>query len=287
MTLCIAATCTYQAKSTLVLCRDWQVNKGTLITSDDADKLREIEEGESHCSILISGQPTRADQLLNACDPAIRGYMRESNPADTDLHIDALLEGLRAACRNVKRKLVNHFVSMTLNMDFEEFSKHGREWLRESHYDDVWHEIRHLNLGAELLIALFDAEQYGQIVRVDLSGEVHWENDYSTIGTGSDIAQAFLCQNEMYDPDTITLGACIYELLRAKFAAERSRDVGTGTSVDIIVGGAQKYSISDKGFKYFENKLRPYKIPKITFAEDFLEEDIPAKPEPNVDNDVS
>jgi len=33
--------------------------------------------------------------------------------------------------------------------------------------------------------------------------------------------------------------------------------------------------------------LRPYKIPKITFAEDFLEEDIPAKPEPNVDNDVS
>jgi hypothetical protein len=58
-------------------------------------------------------------------------------------------------------------------------------------------------------------------------------------------------------------------VLRAKYASERTRDVGRGTSVDVVVSGADSYSISDKGFKYYE-KLLPYKTPKIKWVDDFI-----------------
>src|ERR1700687_10467 len=46
--------------------------------------------------------------------------------------------------------------------------------------------------------------------------------------------------------------------LRAKFAAERSRDIGRGTSVGIIVEGRKHYVITKRGFDYYERKLKPY-----------------------------
>ena len=277
MTLCIAAECMHDDKSTIVLCRDWQATKGTLITSDDADKLRDIDEGEKVSRVLLAGIPTRADQLLFACEPHVRQYMRETNQDNTDLHINTLLDGLRSSARTVKRNLVNHWVSMTLNMDFDDFRRTGKDQLLESHYHDIWDTIKRHDLGAELLFALFDACGEAVLIRLDGVGEPHWETDYATIGTGSAIAQAFLCQVD-YDGTTMPLQDCLYETLRAKFAAEKSRDVGRGTSVNIIVEGKKTYWISEKAWKFFDDVLNPYKTPKLEMDFSLLEPDLDTDP---------
>jgi 20S proteasome alpha/beta subunit len=133
-----------------------------------------------------------------------------------------------------------------------------------------------LDLGAELLINLFDASGDPVIIRLDTLGEPHNEYNYSTIGTGSAIARAFLSQVDF--TDDLTFGQCVYEVLRAKVASERSRDVGRGTSVDVVVSGSRRYSISAKGFKYYQRLLRPYKVPTIEWNPEFIDfDDAPAQ----------
>ncbi len=275
MTLCIAAECMYEEKYAIVLCRDWQANKGQ-ITSDDADKLRDIDEGELGCRVLLAGSPTRADHLITACEPAIRSFMGKTNPDDTDLDTDRLLQDLRDAAKLARRGLVNDWVSTTLNMDFEEFRKHGRSELLESHYHDVWETIRRYDIGAELLITLFDASREPVIIRMDGMGDALWESDYSTIGTGGPTARAFLCQVDW--PGEMPLGECMYEVLRAKFAAEKTRDVGRGTTVNISVEGRKHYLASQKGFEFYQRRLMPYKTPKLRFDPSFIEDDSDHEP---------
>jgi len=281
MTLCIAAECEYGEKSAIVLCRDWQAQKG-LVTSDDADKQRSIEESGLSCEILIAGHPTRADHLLEACEKSIREFMRKTDPENTDLDTDALLQKLKVAAKVVRREMVNDWVAKTQNMEFEDFLKHGKNHYLESHYHDVWNTIQRYDMQAELLITLFDADRRPVIIRTDGLADVFFENNYGIIGTGGGIARAFLCQVD-YDPLEMSVGDCIYECLRAKFSAERGRDVGRSTTVSVSVEGKESYSWSKKGHKYWAGKLLPYKTPKLIFDPSFLERDdadVPSKDEP-------
>lgn len=271
MTLCIAAECNEETEYAIVLCRDWQAQKGA-ITSDDAYKQRDVDDGDFSCRVLISGIPTRADHLLLKCEPAIREFMRKTSVSDTDVDTDKLLQDLRQVTKVVRREYVNNWVATTLNMEFEDFRKHGKDELLESHYHEVWHTIKHFDLGAELIITLFDAEGIPVIMRTDGLGEVHWENDYSVIGTGGEIARAFLCQID-YDPRKMSVGDCIYEVLRAKFAAEHSRDVGHDTTIVVTARGKKDRGLSDKGHDYYEGLLVPYKTPALEFDPLFLEAD--------------
>lgn len=271
MTLCIAAECNEDKEYAIVLCRDWQAQKGA-ITSDDAYKQRDVDEGDFRCRVLISGIPTRADHLLLKCEPSIREYMRKTSVSDTDVDTDKLLQDLRQVTKLVRREYVNNWVATALNMEFDDFRKHGKDELLESHYHEVWHTIKHFDLGAELIITLFDAEGIPVIMRTDGLGEVHWENDYSVIGTGGEIARAFLCQID-YDPRNMSVGNCIYEVLRAKFAAEHSRDVGQDTTIVITARGRKDRGLSDKGHDYYEGLLVPYKAPPLEFDPSFLDTD--------------
>jgi proteasome subunit B (beta)-like protein len=270
MTLCIAAECNEAGDSAIVLCRDWQAQKGS-VTSDDADKEREVDEGGLGCRVLLAGSPTRADHLLTTCEPAIREFMRKNSPTDTDIDTDKLLQDLRVAAKLVRRELINGWVATTLNMEFDDFRKHGRNELLESHYHDVWETIRRYDIGAELLITLYDADEDAVIIRTDGLGEVFWETDYSIIGTGGEIARAFLCQVD-YDPSKMSVGDCIYEVLRAKFAAENSREVGAGTTVKVTAKGKKDRVASLKGFDYYKGLLLPYRTPKLEFDSSFLED---------------
>jgi hypothetical protein len=271
MTLCIAAECRHDDKYAIVLCRDWQANKGQ-ITSDDADKSRHLDEGDSGCRILLAGSPTTADHLLMACDPLILEFMREKNPDNTDIDTDRLVQKLRAAAKGVRGQLIRDWVFTTLNIEFDDFRVTGKNQLLESHYHDVWETIKRYDMGAELLITLFDAAGVPVIMRVDGYGDVYWENEYSIIGAGGSVARAFLCQVD-YDSYRMSLSECIYEVIRAKFAAQRTREVGKGTSITVSVEGKKHYSIADAGFDYFENMLAPYKTPEIKFESSFLESD--------------
>jgi hypothetical protein len=277
MTLCIAAECYDGKHPAIVLCRDWQAQKGTT-TSDDAYKQRDIDEGNRSCRILIAGSPTRADHLLLACDPAIREFMRKSDLKDTDIDTDRLIQDLKTATKLIRREYVNSWVAATLNMEFEDFCRVGRTQFHESHYHDIWETIKQYDIGAELLITLFDAEGISVIVRTDGLGEVHFESDYSMIGTGGDLARAVLCQVE-YDPAKMDVGDCIYEVLRAKFSAERSREVGSDTTILVTSKGKPDRWLSPKGHKYYNKLLFPYKTPKLEFRDEFLEVDVSPKGE--------
>lgn len=282
MTLCIAAECDDNGDDAIVLCRDWQAQKGS-VTSDDADKQRDIDETGAGCRVLVAGSPTRADHLLLMCEPAIREFMRKTNLADAELDTDKLLQNLKVATKLVRRDLVNNWVATTVNMEFEDFCRIGRTQFHESHYHDIWETIRRYDIGAELLITLYDANAEAVIIRTDGLGDVFWESDYSIIGSGGEIARAFLCQVD-YDPAKLSVGDCIYEVLRAKFAAENSREVGRGTSVVVTSKGKKDLIISEKGFDYYENLLLPYKTPKLEFDPSFLEDpdardEVPSKNE--------
>jgi Proteasome subunit len=273
MTLCIAAECNDKSHPAIVLCRDWQAQKGST-TSDDAYKQRDVDE----CRVLISGSPTRADHLLLACEPAIREFLKKDNPKNTDIDTDKLIQDLRAATKNIRKEYVNSWVAATLNMEFEEFCRVSRAQFHESHYHDIWETIKRYDIGAELLITLFDAEGVSVIIRTDGIGEVHYESDYSVIGTGGDLARTVLCQVD-YDPAKMSVGDCIYEVLRAKYSAERSREVGSDTTVLVTSKGKEDRWLSKKGHKYYEKLLVPYKTPKLEFRDDFLELDASPKSE--------
>ena len=271
MTLCIAAECTDDKEYAIVLCRDWQAQKGA-ITSDDAYKQRDVDEGDFSCRVLIAGSPTRADHLLLACEPAIREFMRKGDPNDTDIDEDKLLQNLKSATKLIRREYVNGWVAATLNMEFEDFCRIGRTQFHESHYHDIWETIRRYDIGAELLITLFNAEGVPVIIRTDGIGEVHFESDYSVIGTGGDLARAVLCQVD-YDPSKISVGDCIYEVLRSKYSAEHSREVGNDTTVLVTSKTKKDRWLSKDGHKYYEDLLVPYKTPKLEFRDEFLELD--------------
>jgi len=110
------------------------------------------------CRVLISGIPTRADHLLLQCEPAIREFLPKDRPSDTDLDSDRLLQNLRQTTKLVRREYVNNWVATALNMEFDDFRKHSRAEFHESHYHEVWDTIKHFDLGAELIITLFDVE---------------------------------------------------------------------------------------------------------------------------------
>jgi hypothetical protein len=196
--------------------------------------------------------------------------MQKCDPNATDLDTDELLQSLRKATKMVRKELVDAWVFTTLNMEFEEFRKHGRNELLESHYHDIWESIRRFDIEAELLITLFDAENDPVVIRTDGLGEVHWEVDYSIIGTGGDIARAFMCQID-YDPSQIGVDQCIYEVLRAKLAAEMGHKVGRGTTVTVTEKGKKDLVLSKIGFDYYTGLLVPYKTPPLEFKSEFLE----------------
>jgi len=198
--------------------------------------------------------------------------MKKDNPKDTDIDSDKLIQDLKAAVKGVRREYVNDWIAATLNMEFEDFCKIGRAQLHESHYHDVWETIKRYNVGAELLITLFDAEKIPIIIRTDALGEVHYEYDYSIIGSGGEIARAFLCQLD-YDPGRTSVGECIYEVMRAKFAAEHSREVGSDTTIVVTSKGKKDRSLNGKGHKFFTGLLHPYKTPKVEFKDGFLDTD--------------
>ncbi len=198
--------------------------------------------------------------------------MEKSNPADTDIDSDKLVQDLRVATKLTRREYVNNWVATTLNMEFEDFLKYGRTQFHESHYHDIWETIKRYDIGAELLITLFDAEGLPVIIRTDGLGEVHYESDYSIIGSGGEIARAFLCQVD-YDPTKLSVGQCIYEVLRAKFAAEHSREVGSDTTVVVTSKGKKDRWLSDKGHEFYDELLYPYQTPKVEMSAEVLEID--------------
>jgi hypothetical protein len=112
---------------------------------------------------------------------------------------------------------------------WEEVSTASRAHPNDPILSDAWSRIKALDLGAELVISVFTDDEVAILV-VEASGKVTWADHYAAVGTGSQIAVAFLHQRSYWD--RMSLEECLYRVLEAKTAAERNPYVGKDTEVD-------------------------------------------------------
>lgn len=105
-----------------------------------------------------------------------------------------------------------------------------------------------------------------------------WDPGFSTIGTGSPIAEAFLVQRP-YD-ETIRGMECLYRVYEAKLAAEKNKDVGPTTMIEIMPYGMKRHGPTDEQFELLD-KLAVEHLHSIPNFETFtgalavLDEDTP------------
>ncbi len=234
MTLCIAAECEYRGNRAIAMCADWRAQVGdvtqpdSMTGTDDIFKLRML--GKS--TAMLAGHPGKASELVSACKPVIKTFTdTQVEPGDYDLAVDQLMQGLRQVAVKKKAELIRNYVESTTGITHSEFIR-----LPTDQYSDVWHAVRQLNLGADILISHVSHES--AIVRLDRWGEVHWENNYSLIGSGSEVARAMLCL-QTWEPSKdhktgphfriqIPLEECLYRLSEAHLAAHKANPSSVG-----------------------------------------------------------
>jgi len=161
----------------------------------------------------------------------------------------------------------------------EEFMAVGKDRLVRDHYDQIWEEIRCVNLGAQMILPVL-TENEAVIIVIEMSGRVVWVDHYGAIGTGANIADVVLAQRD-YDDD-MPLMDCLYRVYEAKVAAEKNPSVGDSTAFEVVTidrevnAGPLRYrrfDLSESGFKYIDRRIRGKKFPNLEFRPEFLEMD--------------
>jgi hypothetical protein len=273
MTLCIAAELKHKDDWAVVHCCDSRQEKGgifqELVGSDDATKITRIGTAPSLSHALISGIPTRAWDLIASCKKDVLDFQTTEGGLDSDLEMTKFLSGLRSASSSRKKQIISHHVEMSLGMSLTEFLDTAKDRFPADHYNQLWGEIRNLDLGTDLIFSGFQGKS-SFLVRLDRFGQTHWEEGYSVTGVGSDIALAFLCQRE-YSSYQIALMDCLFRVYEAKKAAERNRHVGEMTLILIAVHGKGRLSLTGKGWDVLEKAVDTKKVPE--FNEDLFELD--------------
>jgi hypothetical protein len=274
MTLCIAGACKHKGSPAIVMLTDSRVERGLAspifselrIGAEDAQKMRDVGDD---FRALLSGPPTMGDELLAKCDAAIVRFEKAVPNADSDIVITAFFEELKLAARERKREIIDRYIGMnTVLSSRQEFIDKARTVFSEAHYNRLQDELRSLSLGGDVIIAGFHGDDQ-IIVRLDAFGNVHWEDHYSVIGAGSDIAFAILALNE-YDEDSIEVPECVFRLFEAKAAAHTNRTVGETTAFEVFIKGQGSFDISDEFFELKKSKRRFISIPEIIPPDNFL-----------------
>lgn len=229
MTVCIAAGFHDRLHDGpgIVLCCDERGTRGQ-VSADDSAKIRWALD--DRLAVLLAGSRTSADQLYLTIMEAIQ----ENVDFSDEMKITRFIQTVKRAAQKRKRELMEEHVSLTLGMSLDEFTNKSKNVLLETHYLDVWSELKSINLSAELILAALSEEE-AIILRVTPFGDVLWENHFSTIGTGGPIAEAFLVQKN-YD-DLMEVEECVYRVFEAKVASEKNRDVGPTTYLEVLTGG--------------------------------------------------
>jgi len=277
MTLCIAGECRHKGMPALVLIADSRAERGLAnpafsdlrIGSEDTNKIRDVGK---NFRALLSGPPTLADELIAKCDAATVKLEETVPNEDSDIVITEFFENLRQAARLRKRELVEHYIGMnTVLGSRDEFLQKSRDVFSEAHYNRLQDEIKAIGLGGDIILAGFHGET-PIIVRLDSAGEVHWEDHYSVVGAGSDIAFAILALNP-YDEEKIEVPECVFRLFEAKSAAHANKTVGVATVFEVLVRNQETqeaFDISDEFFELIKTKLRFLSVPLINPPDDFL-----------------
>jgi hypothetical protein len=267
VTLCIAAECDCAGSPAIGMCADWRAQTGStggpLIGTEDAYKIRDL----GCMSVMISGRPSDAQQLIAACKDAVNRFGENASNADSDLVIARLQKDLRHAAGKRKQEIIEDFVLQNVGIPYGDFRQIRTEHWNEA-YAHVWDLVRRLDLGADLIFCGFCGD-IPVIIRLDRFGNAPWEDRYTVAGEGADIARAMLCLQPWGgyfsgDPldlnPAVPLDHCIYRLFEAKTAAHLAHpsSVGRETAFEVIVFGKGTHSVSfeitDEARHIFDNK---------------------------------
>jgi hypothetical protein len=177
MTLCIAAECKHDEKWAIVHCFDSRQEKGgvfqELIGSEDAAKI--VDGGGPNSYALLAGMANRAIDLVIHCRKAVSEFLASPGKEDSDLEMSILLQELRKVTAERKRELIEHYLLMNIGMTLKDFTTNAAKKFTLDHYNELWREIRNLDLGAEVILTNFHGD-YNQsnIIRIDRHGQTHW-----------------------------------------------------------------------------------------------------------------
>lgn len=260
MTLCIGAQCKLGEKWAVVNLADTRREKGgifeELVGSEDASKIATIGPPDKLFTVLVSRIPTKAIELIAACKKSVEEFAAHPGGADSDMAVTHWLQALRRAAEERKKEIIDHHLQMSLGIPRKEFLENGSRLFSPDHYNQLWAEVRGLDLGADLLFTGFFDDGTGTnesiLVRLDRLGQTHWEAGYAVTGIGSDIALAFLCQREYRQ---LELMECLFRVYEAKTAAQRNRHVGQQTMIVITVEGRGKFRLTPKGWTALKSSL--------------------------------
>jgi 20S proteasome alpha/beta subunit len=220
MSLCIAATCKHDSAYGVVICCDYAGTRGD-IKSEDIIKIKDV----GWATVLLAGNMSHARELLAACKPFILEYPGNGD----DIAITQLRQGLTQGVKIRKRSLATAELSAELGLSWDDVFTLSRQYPNDSTLLDAWHRIRGIDLGAALIVSTFTDNEPAILV-IESNGRVAWADHYAAVGTGCQIAAAFLNQREY--SDSMPLEECLYRVLEAKIAAEKNPYVGKQTALE-------------------------------------------------------
>jgi 20S proteasome alpha/beta subunit len=144
---------------------------------------------------------------------------------------------------------------MTYGVSYSEFRSDSAKWFSKRDHRKIWKTLAKVSLGCSLIIAYADDVE-PILIRIESDGLPHWEECYSCIGAGADIAMAYLCQKD-YD-EQMPLMDCLAQVYVTKRMAQKNPYVGNESSFDILVHGDaknEKRTLTDDGWKYLRDKM--------------------------------
>lgn len=194
MTLCIAA----KAVHSIVLCAD---------TSYWHSSLTDGIVG------LLSGNVARARELAEICRKSF-----------DEPRVD-FLQCLRECLGKLKHGIAETLVQGRLGVSYEDFLCSGKEWFSEEVFSSLNLEIAQTKTGVEMIVSgFFNSEP---VIAKISDDDVVLEDHFSTIGSGSYIAEASLYSREQ--SKWTSRNTTLYQLYEAKRLGEKAPGVGRQT----------------------------------------------------------
>jgi len=99
-----------------------------------------------------------------------------------------------AAAIHIK-KLTERHVSVKLGISFERFLTHGEHEVLADIRNQLWYEIKHLNLECEMIVSGF-WNGMPLLFKIDREGTVSRAEHFAAIGSGAAVAESVLYQRE-------------------------------------------------------------------------------------------
>jgi len=238
VTVCIAAKS--NSLGAIVAVSDMMFSNDERSIEGASAKFASLVPGQWFC--WFAGDPTVFAELR-------RRTCQKFEEAQT-ANLPDLLTAIEEAYTDTLKHRVERQVLSVCGLKYDEFFSTGIERLGEMIFQQLFQEIRFVDLGTELLIAGFDDDKTPHLFNFDKFGicTLHDVEAFHAIGSGANAALGWLHANDKfrYEDDVVHIA---HRLVEAKFCAETSRAVGSRTVIavmfsDGIVTGAPLFAES-------------------------------------------